>query len=40
MTLEQAKSALLKLADGAMYVAKDTGRNQTAVAGKTVRRSF
>jgi diguanylate cyclase (GGDEF)-like protein len=39
MTLDQAKSSLLKLADGAMYVAKDTGRNQTAVAGKTVRRS-
>jgi diguanylate cyclase (GGDEF)-like protein len=39
LSLEQAKSSLLKLADGAMYVAKDTGRNQTAVAGKTVRRT-
>ncbi len=38
MTLEQAKSALLRLADTAMYIAKETGRNQTAVAGKPLRR--
>jgi diguanylate cyclase (GGDEF)-like protein len=36
-SLDQAKSTLLKLADAAMYVAKETGRNQTAVAGKPVR---
>jgi diguanylate cyclase (GGDEF)-like protein len=36
--LDQAKSTLLRLADAAMYVAKETGRNQTAVAGKTVPR--
>jgi diguanylate cyclase (GGDEF)-like protein len=36
---EQAKSTLLRLADSAMYVAKETGRNQTAVAGKPVPRS-
>jgi GGDEF domain-containing protein len=37
LSLDQAKSTLLKLADAAMYVAKETGRNQTAVAGKPVR---
>ena len=36
---EQAKSTLLRLADSAMYVAKETGRNLTAVAGKPVPRS-
>jgi diguanylate cyclase (GGDEF)-like protein len=38
LSSEQAKSALLRLADSAMYVAKETGRNQTAVAGKPVPR--
>ncbi len=38
LTLDQAKSTVLRLADAAMYVAKETGRNQTAVAGKPVRR--
>jgi diguanylate cyclase (GGDEF)-like protein len=38
LSLDQAKSTLLRLADAAMYVAKETGRNQTAVAGKPVRR--
>ena len=36
--IDQAKSTLLRLADAAMYVAKETGRNQTAVAGKPIRR--
>ena len=35
---EDAKSTLLHLADAAMYVAKETGRNRTAVAGEVVRR--
>jgi diguanylate cyclase (GGDEF)-like protein len=35
---EGAKSTLLRLADSAMYVAKETGRNRTAVAGEPVRR--
>ncbi len=35
---ETAKSTLLRLADAAMYVAKETGRNRTAVAGEPVRR--
>ena len=35
---EQWKSTLLRLADAAMYVAKETGRNRTAVAGEPVRR--
>lgn len=35
---ESAKSTLLRLADAAMYVAKETGRNRTAVAGEPVRR--
>lgn len=38
LSLDQSKSTLLRLADAAMYVAKETGRNQTAVAGKPVRR--
>ena len=37
--LDQAKSTLLRLADAAMYVAKETGRNQTAVAGRPVPRA-
>ena len=35
---ESAKSTLLRLADAAMYVAKETGRNRTAVAGEPIRR--
>lgn len=35
---EIAKSTLLRLADAAMYVAKETGRNRTAVAGEPIRR--
>jgi diguanylate cyclase (GGDEF)-like protein len=36
--LDEAKSTLLHLADAAMYVSKETGRNRTAVAGEVVRR--
>jgi diguanylate cyclase (GGDEF)-like protein len=36
--LERVKSTLLRIADAAMYVAKETGRNRTAVAGAPVRR--
>ena len=36
--VEACKSTLLRLADSAMYVAKETGRNRTAVAGELVRR--
>lgn len=35
---EDSKSTLLHLADSAMYVAKETGRNRTAVAGEPVPR--
>jgi GGDEF domain-containing protein len=35
---EEMKSALLRLADTAMYVAKETGRNRTATAGQPIRR--
>jgi diguanylate cyclase (GGDEF)-like protein len=38
LSLEDKKSALLRLADAAMYVAKETGRNRTAMAGQVVRR--
>jgi diguanylate cyclase (GGDEF)-like protein len=38
LTLDQSRSTLLRLADAAMYVAKETGRNRTAVAGEPVRR--
>ncbi|HTQ80406.1 MAG TPA: sensor domain-containing diguanylate cyclase [Thermoanaerobaculia bacterium] len=38
LALEERKSTLLRLADAAMYVAKETGRNRTAVAGQPVRR--
>ncbi len=37
-TPEERKSMLLRLADSAMYVAKETGRNRTAMAGEPVRR--
>jgi diguanylate cyclase (GGDEF)-like protein len=36
--VDQVKSTLLRLADAAMYVAKETGRNRTAVAGEPVPR--
>ncbi len=35
---DSSRSTLLRLADSAMYVAKETGRNRTAVAGEPVRR--
>ncbi|HKI02818.1 MAG TPA: sensor domain-containing diguanylate cyclase [Thermoanaerobaculia bacterium] len=38
LPLETSKSTLLRLADAAMYVAKETGRNRTIVAGQPVRR--
>ncbi len=38
LTLSESKSTLLRLADAAMYVAKETGRNRTAMAGQLVRR--
>lgn len=38
LSLEASKSTLLRLADAAMYVAKETGRNRTALAGQPVRR--
>ena len=38
LSLDEAKSTLLHLADAAMYVSKETGRNRTAVAGEVVRR--
>jgi diguanylate cyclase (GGDEF)-like protein len=38
LPLDERKSTLLRLADAAMYVAKETGRNRTAVAGQPVRR--
>ncbi len=38
LSLEASKSMLLRLADAAMYVAKETGRNKTALAGQPVRR--
>ena len=38
LTIERTKNLLLRLADAAMYVAKETGRNRTVVAGLPVRR--
>lgn len=38
LSLGDKKSALLRLADAAMYVAKETGRNRTALAGQPVQR--
>jgi diguanylate cyclase (GGDEF)-like protein len=38
LSLDDKKSALLRLADTAMYVAKETGRNRTAIAGQPIRR--
>lgn len=38
LSLEEMKSALLRLSDAAMYVAKETGRNRTATAGQPIRR--
>ena len=38
VAVETAKSSLLRLADMAMYVAKKTGRNRTAIAGEPIRR--
>jgi diguanylate cyclase (GGDEF)-like protein len=35
---DRIKSTLLRLADAAMYVAKETGRNRTAVAGEPIPR--
>ena len=38
LSLDESKSTILRLADAAMYVAKETGRNRTVVAGEPVRR--
>jgi diguanylate cyclase (GGDEF)-like protein len=38
LSLDDKKSAMLRLADTAMYVAKETGRNRTAIAGEPIRR--
>ncbi len=35
---DKAKTTILRVADAAMYVAKETGRNRTALAGELVRR--
>jgi GGDEF domain-containing protein len=36
---DRRKSTLLRLSDAAMYVAKETGRNRTAVSAELVQRS-
>lgn len=38
LSTDAARSTILRLADAAMYVAKETGRNRTALAGEPVRR--
>jgi diguanylate cyclase (GGDEF)-like protein len=38
LSIERCKSTLLRLSDAAMYVAKETGRNRTAIAGEPIRR--
>lgn len=38
LSTDTARSTILRLADAAMYVAKETGRNRTALAGEPVRR--
>ncbi len=38
LDVERCKSRLLRLSDAAMYVAKETGRNRTAVAGSVISR--
>ncbi len=38
LPLDQCKSKLLRLADTAIYISKETGRNRTAMAGEPVRR--
>lgn len=38
MDPDAAKNLLLRLSDAAMYVAKETGRDRTAVAGEPIRR--
>jgi len=35
---DRCKSTLLRLSDAAMYVAKETGRNRTAVSAELVQR--
>lgn len=37
---ERCKSTLLRLSDAAMYVAKETGRNRTAVSAELVQRTW
>jgi diguanylate cyclase (GGDEF)-like protein len=37
-SIETSRTTILRLADAAMYVAKETGRNRTALAGELVKR--